>query len=122
MCCHMPVLFWLVSPKWRTLRDSGPVISKVTDVEFHFQCSSGARAIYREEVYVDETDKVVKYNLAFIHFGVCQADHGRVVGYDNAHGSHERHFMGEAQVVEFTSYEETLSRFQAEVRHYRETA
>lgn len=64
---------------------------------------------------------VVKYNLAFIHFGVCQQDHGRVVGYDNAHGRHERHFMGEVQEVEFTSYEVTLTRFQSEVRYYKGT-
>lgn len=104
----------------RGKRDSA--ITKVTDVEFHFRCSSGVEAIYREEVYVDAADRVVKYNLAFIHFGVCQRDHGRVVGYDNAHGHHERHFMGEAEAVEFTSYRDTLKRFAAEVKHYRETA
>ena len=63
----------------------------------------------------------MKYNLAFIHFGVCQQDHGRVVGYDNAHGRHERHFLGQVQEVEFVSYHATLRLFQNEVRHYRET-
>ena len=111
-----------MAPKRKTLRDCNTVLTKVTDVEFHFRCSSGAGAIYREEVYVDRSNRVVKYNLAFIHFGVCQADHGRVLGYDNAHGVHERHFMGGVKAVEFTSYEKTLERFQAEVRHYRETA
>lgn len=67
-------------------------------------------------------NRIVKYNLAFIHFGMCQVDHGRVVGYDNAHGFHERHFMDQVEPVEFTSYGETLKRFQAEVAHYRETA
>ena len=71
---------------------------------------------------MDAANRVVKYNLAFIHFGVCQRDHGRVVGYDNAHGMHERHFMGETATIQFTSYQDTLKRFQAEVRHYRETA
>ena len=62
----------------------------------------------------------MKYNLAFIHFGLCQKDHGRVVGYDNAHGRHERHFMGTVQEVDFVSYEATLAKFQGEVRQYRE--
>lgn len=98
-----------------------PDLIKSEDVEFHLRCASGAKAIYREEVWEDQAGKVVRYNLAFIHFGVCQQDHGRVVGYDNAHGRHERHFMGEVQEIEFVSYDVTLKRFQNEVRHYRET-
>lgn len=94
---------------------------KTEDVEYHLRCTSGAKAIYREEVWEDLEGKVVKYNLAFIHHGACQQDHGRLVGYDNAHGYHERHFMGEVQAVEFVSYEQTLKRFQDEVRHHRET-
>ena len=105
----------------KTVRNRSADTTKVTDVEFHFRCSSGAQAIYREEVYVDPGNRVVKYNLAFIHFGVCQVDHGPVVGYDNAHGLHERHFMGRVEAVEFTSYEDTVKRFQTEVRQYRET-
>ena len=98
-----------------------PDLAKTEDVEFHLRCVSGAKAMYCEEVWEDADGRVVKYNLAFIHFGVCQQDHGRVVGYDNAHGRHERHFMGKVQEVEFESYEATLAKFQGEVRHYRET-
>lgn len=94
---------------------------KAEDVEYHLRCASGASAIYREEVWEDKAGNVIKYNLAFIHFGMCVQDHGRAVGYDNAHGRHERHFMGEVQEVEFISYEATLRRFQDEVRRYRET-
>ena len=108
-----------VAPKTKERKRSDLV--KTEDVEYHLRCASGAEAIYREEVWENEAGKVAKYNLAFIHFGVYQHDHGRVVGYDNAHGHHQRHFMGEAQVVEFVSYDTTLSRFQDEVRHYRET-
>ena len=83
-----------VEPKKGTKRKNSGEATKVSDVEFHFRCSSGAEAIYREEVFVNSVNQVVKYNLAFIHFGLCQQDHGRVLGYDNAHGLHERHFMG----------------------------
>ncbi|MGH8683120.1 MAG: hypothetical protein ACREVP_16610 [Burkholderiales bacterium] len=41
-------------------------------------------------------------------------DHGRVLGYDNAHGEHHRHFMGKTAAVEIGSYEQALDRFQAE--------
>jgi hypothetical protein len=52
-------------------------------------------------VYVDGAAAVVKYNLVFIHPGLCQQDNGRVPGYDNAHGHHERHWMGSVQPVGF---------------------
>ena len=105
----------------KTLRNRSGRATKVADVEYHFRCSSGTEAIYRE-VYVDSLNRVFKYSLAFLHFGICQVDHGLVVGYDNAHGYHERHFMGDVEIVGFISYEGTLKRFQAEVRHGRETA
>ena len=108
-----------MAPRASERKKAGPL--KTEDVEYHLRCASGAKAIYREEVWADEAGSVIEYNLAFIHFGVCQQDHGRVVGYDNAHGRHERHFMGEVQEVEFASYEATLTRFQDEVRRYRET-
>lgn len=50
--------------------------------------------IIREEVFQDSQGRIAKYNLAFIHFGLCTVDNGRVLGYDNAHGTHERHLDG----------------------------
>ncbi|HEV2462423.1 MAG TPA: hypothetical protein VGT04_01350, partial [Acidobacteriaceae bacterium] len=64
--------------------------------------------------------RLVKYNLAFIHLGMCSVDNGRVLGYDNAHGIHERHWMGTVQEVEFTSYEQTLVRFLDEIAKLKE--
>lgn len=57
---------------------------------------------------------VTRYNLAYINHSICQSDNGRVLGFDNAHGYHHRHCMGDVQPVEFTSYESTLDRFQQE--------
>jgi hypothetical protein len=79
----------------------------VDDID-QVRSKSGSHGIIREEVYVDTADAVVKYNLVFIHPGLCQHDNGRVLGYDNAHGHHERHWMGSAQAVGFISYERTL--------------
>ena len=50
-------------------------------------------------------EKVVRYNLAFLLPHLIYPDNGRVLGFDNAHGVHERHFMGTVQEVEFESYQ-----------------
>jgi hypothetical protein len=42
-------------------------------------------------------------------------DNGRVLGYDNSHGFHHRHFMGKVAAVEYSSYPSQLRRFIAEV-------
>ena len=57
---------------------------------------------------------VTRYALAYINLAICKADNGRVLGFDNAHGYHHRHYMGSIEAVEFESYEATLERFQRE--------
>ena len=98
------------------------VLTKVVDEEFVVRCRSGSVGIFREEVYQDASDAVAKYNLAFIHFGLCQADHGRVLGYDNAHGFHERHWMGKSERVTFRNYASTFDRFMRELKALKEQA
>lgn len=63
----------------------------------------------RREVWVDEaTKKITRYNLAYIHSG----DNGRVVGYDNAHDGHHRHYFGIVEPIEFVSFDDTEARFE----------
>ena len=57
---------------------------------------------------------VTRYNLAYINHAIHRGDNGRVLGFDNAHGYHHRHHMGEVEAVEFAGYEATLDRFQHE--------
>lgn len=57
---------------------------------------------------------VTRYNLAYINHAICHLDNGRVLGFDNAHDYHHRHFMGKVMPVEFTSYEAIFERFQQE--------
>jgi hypothetical protein len=65
--------------------------------------------------YVQDGKTVVtRYNLAYINPLICQKDNGRVLGFDNAHDYHHRHYMGKVAPVEFESYELTLERFQKE--------
>lgn len=41
-------------------------------------------------------------------------DNGRVVGFDNQHGYHHRHFMGKTESIEFVSFEELENQFDQE--------
>ena len=82
--------------------------------------ASGSLGQISIEVRLDEAGEVVRYNLAFINHEVCRVDHGRVLGYDNAHGFDERHWMGGAEPVQFESYEAVLERFLAEVTAIKE--
>ena len=92
---------------------------KAVDEIDQVRCKSGSHGIIREEVYVDDAAAVVKYNLVFIHFGLCQQDNARVLCYDNAHGQHERRTV---QPVGFIRYERTLRRFLDEVEILKEKA
>ena len=46
-----------------------------------------------------------------------------MLGFDNAHDYHHRHYMGKVAPVKFVSYEQTLERFEREwqeiVRDYK---
>lgn len=69
------------------------------------------------EVWGDvENDKsvVTRYNLAYINHAIFRGDNGRVLGFDNAHDYHHRHYMGKVEAVEFVSFAATQERFQQE--------
>jgi hypothetical protein len=71
--------------------------------------------IIREEVWVNAKSEVMKYNLAFLLPHVFAPDNGRVLGYDNAHGVHERHYQGSVERIRFKDYRSTAARFYREV-------
>jgi hypothetical protein len=106
-------------------------LRKDTDDENEFWCGGGV-GIVREEVWVNAKGDVVRYNLAFLAKGdvvrynlafllphLFGRDHGRVLGFDNAHGVHERHYMGKAEPVVFKDYPATAERFYKEVSELR---
>jgi hypothetical protein len=70
----------------------------------------------KEEVWQSEDGQVVKYSLAYVNPGICGVENGRVLGYDNSHDHHRRHFMGRQESFEFTGYEALATQFQYEVR------
>ena len=69
----------------------------------------------KEEVWY-EWMRLVKYSLAYVNPRLCAVDNGRVLGYDNTHGYHHRHFRGEVEDIKFSGYEELVQRFQQEVQ------
>jgi hypothetical protein len=93
-------------------------LRKDTDYVTRFRCAGGI-GILREEVWVNEKNEVVKYNLAFLLPHVLARDNGRILGYDNAHGIHERHYQGCAKEVSFKNYPSTVTRFYKEVASIR---
>lgn len=87
---------------------------KIID-EYHQISDRRGNGRLRREVWVDDrTNQVVRYNLAYINHRLCAADNGRVVGYDNAHDGHHRHYFGSIEPVHFRSFEETEAMFEAD--------
>ena len=77
--------------------------------------SGGGVLSYEVWGYMDKGKTIVtRYNLAYINHLMHQRDNGRVLGFDNAHGFHHRHYMGVVESVTFRSYEDTLEQFQQE--------
>ncbi len=77
--------------------------------------SGGGLLSYEVWGYTDKGKTVVtRYNLAYINYAIHRGDNGRVLGFDNAHDHHHRHYMGQVETVEFTGYEAIVERFQNE--------
>ena len=106
-----PVLSWTLGTK----RTGRPLVQKVVDDTIYLKRPRRG-AMLKEEVWHDLDGQVVKYSLAYINPAICGADNGRVLGYDNSHDHHHRHFMGKQQSFEFTGYEALAERFYHEVR------
>jgi hypothetical protein len=91
---------------------------KVVDETTQIRCVQGM-GVLREEVWQNESGDVVRYNLAFIYHQLCASDHGRVLGYDNQHDHHHRHFMGKMEPIQYAGYDLLLNRFLLEVEDLR---
>ena len=86
---------------------------KIIDEVHHIPRKRGNGQL-RREVWVGPDGSVSRYNLAYVNPTIHARDNGRVVGYDNQHGFHHRHWMGEVSPVDFISYEDIEERFEAD--------
>ena len=91
---------------------------KTVDESTAIRCASGIGVI-REEVWVDDQEVVARYNLAFINHFLTRKDNGRVLGFDNKHGTHHRHDRGIASEYAYISYGKTFLAFLEEVGRLR---
>jgi len=89
--------------------------------ESHVISAKKGNGMLRREVWVDEKGKITRYNLAYINLQLFSGDNGRVIGFDNTHGYHHRHYYGKVEVVSFTSYEDTEMLFEKEWLALRST-
>lgn len=90
----------------------------MVDETVHVRCGLG-QGVIREEVWQDFRGANVEYNLSFVNLWLYGKDNGRVLGYDNNHGRHHRHFAGKQETVVFLSYERLSKCFLDEVRELR---
>jgi len=83
---------------------------------FELSKKSGGGILQYEAWGYQEKDKTVvtRYGIAYVNHTIFAGDNGRVLGYDNAHGYHHRHWMGFVEPFEFKSYADVVERFQAE--------
>ena len=87
---------------------------KTTKIEEHRLKGKRKGALLKEQVWFED-GQVVAYSLVYINLKRCPADNGRVLGYDNSHEYHHRHFMGQVEAVDFTTYAAQAERFIAEI-------
>ena len=101
-------------------RQRTPLI-KIIDDTIKLPETSG-NGLLKISVNVDSKGLLSQYSLAYINHRLYSGDHGRVLGYDNSHGYHHRHYMymGGVEPVEFKSYEAIAEQFDKEWRALHE--
>ena len=90
---------------------------KVIDEKYIVPLEKGGGLIKFEAWKLEE--KVVKYNMAYINKNIFIGDNGRVLGYDNSHNYHHKHYFGEIEEIDdFSSFEELVKRFKREIGEF----
>lgn len=83
-----------------------------THDESHKISDKRGNGTLRREIWADHQGKVTRYNLAYINHHLHSGDNGRVVGYDNAHGYHHRHYFGVVEAIAFINFEDVEEQFE----------
>ena len=90
--------------------------TKVIDEQFIVPDKQGG--IIKFEAWEYE-NKIVKYNMAYINKSVFPNDNGRVIGYDNSHNFHHKHYFGEIiELDDFVNYQELVKRFKNDLKEF----
>lgn len=99
--------------KQKKLRKKTSKDSLLIDESINIHRKKG-NGVLRRQVWVDKQGDVTRYSLAYINYHIHQKDNGRVLGYDNAHGYHHKHYMGKVEAILLSNFEEIESCFQKE--------
>ncbi len=91
---------------------------KVVSEQFPVNPKRGG-GLVKIEVWENDNREVVKYSMAYINHLIFAGDNGRVLGYDNTHNYHHKHYFGEiSEVLDFVSYQELVDRFEQEIKEF----
>jgi hypothetical protein len=91
--------------------------TKIVDERFIVPEENGGGLI-KFEVW-EHQGEVAKYSMVYINKAVFPGDNGRVVGYDNAHDYHHKHYFGNIfPVTDFVNYEEMVDRFRKDLKEF----
>jgi C1A family cysteine protease len=91
---------------------------KVVSEQFPVNPKKGG-GILKIEAWEDGKGEIVKYSMAYINHMIFSGDNGRVLGYDNTHNFHHKHYYGEvSEVSDFTSYQDLVERFEQEIKEF----
>ena len=91
--------------------------SKVIDERFIVPLQNGGGMIKFEAW--EYKDKIVKYNMVYINREIFPNDNGRVMGYDNSHNFHHKHYFGKIyELDDFISYQELVQRFKNDIKEF----
>ncbi len=96
----------------------GTPLKKVVDERFSISRKKGG-GLVRVEAWENELVVIEKYAITYVNPSLPSDENGRVLGYDNAHDYHHRHYKGEIYpVTDFISYEDIVSRFAEELGEF----
>ena len=91
---------------------------KVVSEQFPVNLQRGG-GVLKIEAWENKKGEIVKYSMAYIYHLIFSDDNGRVIGYDNAHDFHHKHYMGEiSEVLDFISYHDLVERFEKEIKEF----
>ena len=90
---------------------------KVIDEQFIVPYDKGG-GIIKFEAWEYE-NQIIKYNMVYINKSVFPNDNGRVMGYDNSHNFHHKHYFGQiTEFDDFINYQELVQRFKNDIKEF----
>ncbi len=91
---------------------------KVVAEQFTINQKRGG-GIVKIDAWENKQGEIKKYSMAYINHLIFSEDNGRVIGYDNTHNYHHKHYFGKISEVEnFTNYQELVERFEKEIMEF----